>query len=376
MPATLASAFQLREEASLAEEQGNVDRAEVLYVESKEIFLHNGSTHLIDAALNLNAIASMKAKIRIPLGRCAQRRNPLKSSGAISKYAQAAARNEQQAQDFTKFLPCYTPARDYRFLLAGNQMSSIEQPQRFEDHFSKHSQTYAQYRPQYPEEIYAYLASIAPANTLAWDCGTGNGQAALGLAKYFDKVYATDASAEQIAHAYAHPKVGYHVEPAEHISLADSSVDLVTVAVAIHWFNFDQFYSEVRRVLKPNGILAAWTYNLPQISPPIDPLISRYYFDILNGFWPERIRYLEQGYRTLPFPFEEIIPPSFAMQAEWTLDQFAGFLNSWSATQRYKEQNGHHPLEKIWNELSAAWGNKNDQRLIRWPLHFRIGRNS
>ena len=246
----------------------------------------------------------------------------------------------------------------------------------FEDHFSKHSQTYAQYRPQYPEEIYAYLASIAPGNSLAWDCGTGNGQAALGLAKYFDKVYATDASAEQISRAYPHPKVEYHVEPAEHTSLVDASVDLVTVAVAIHWFNFDEFYREVRRVLKPNGILAAWTYHLPEISPAVDPLVSRYYEDILNGFWPERIRYLHERYKTLPFPWEEILSPAFEMQANWTLNQLAGFFDSWSATQRYKQQNGSHPLEVIWDELSQAWGNENEARLVRWPLHFRIGKNS
>lgn len=246
----------------------------------------------------------------------------------------------------------------------------------FEDHFSKHSQTYAQYRPQYPEEIYAYLASIAPGRSLAWDCGTGNGQAAIGLAKYFDKVYATDASAEQILHAYTHPNVEYRVEPAEHVSLHDSSVDLVTVAVAIHWFNFDEFYGEVRRVLKPTGILAAWTYNSVEVIPEIDLVVKRYSDEILRGYWPDRIRLLEGGYKTIPFPFDEILPPSFAMQAEWTLDQFAGFLNSWSATQRYREQNGHHPLESIWSELSSAWGNENDQRLIRWPLHFRIGKNT
>src|SRR6266498_1435493 len=241
----------------------------------------------------------------------------------------------------------------------------------FEDHFSKHSQLYAQHRPQYPEEIYAYLASIAPGNSLAWDCGTGNGQAAIGLAKYFDKVYATDASAEQIAHAYANPKVDYHVEPAEHTSLDDCTVDLVTVAVAIHWFNFDEFYTEVKRVLKPNGILAAWTYSFTEISPEIDLLVKKYYYEIVGEFWPERIHYLEEGYRTLPFPFEEITPPSFAMKVNWTLDQFAGFLNSWSATQRYKERKGHHPLEIIWDELSAAWGT--GPRIVQWPLHFRMG---
>ena len=255
-------------------------------------------------------------------------------------------------------------------------MSSKNKSTNFEDHFSKQSQTYAQYRPQYPDEIYAYLASLAPAHSLAWDCGTGNGQAAVGLAKYFDNVHATDASAEQISHAYPHTKVAYHVEPAEHVSLRELFRGSGHGRGGHYWFNFDEFYREVKRVLKPDGILAAWTYNSVEVSPEVDTLVQEeYYSNVLNGFWPERIRYLEEGYKTIPFPFDEIIPPAFAMQADWTLDQFAGFLNSWSATQRYREQNGHHPLEIIWKELSTAWGNENDQRSIRWPLHFRIGKS-
>jgi SAM-dependent methyltransferase len=245
----------------------------------------------------------------------------------------------------------------------------------FEDHFSGHSEKYAQSRPRYPAEIYAYLASIAPACSLAWDCGTGSGQAALGLAKHFDNVYATDASAEQISHAYPHEKVKYQAEPAEHVSLKDSSVDLVTVAVAIHWFNFDEFYREVKRVLKPEGVLAAWTYSLTQISPEIDGLIRQYYAEILNSYWPERIHYLEEKYETLPFPFEEVTPPPFTMEIHWNLFQLAGFLDSWSATQRYKAQIGQHPLELIWDKLLAAWGNEKETRLVRWPLYFRIGWN-
>jgi SAM-dependent methyltransferase len=255
-------------------------------------------------------------------------------------------------------------------------MSNESKALNFEDHFSGHSGQYAQHRPQYPDEVYAYLASIAPARSLAWDCGTGNGQAALGLAKYFDKVYATDASAGQISMAYPHDKVDYHVEPAEHVSLKASSVDLVTVAVAIHWFNFDEFYREVRRVLKPKGILAAWTYSLTEISPEIDPLVNQYYSEILAGYWPERIRYLEERYKTIPFPFEEIVPPPFVMEINWNLIQFAGFLDSWSATQRYKAQREQHPLEIIWDKLAAKWGDENEKRLVRWPLHFRIGRNA
>jgi SAM-dependent methyltransferase len=246
----------------------------------------------------------------------------------------------------------------------------------FEDHFSGHSEKYAQSRPRYPDEVYAYLASIAPGRSLAWDCGTGSGQAAIGLAKHFDNIYATDASAEQISHAYPYENVEYHAEPAEHVSLRDSSVDLVTVAVAIHWFNFDEFYREVKRVLKPDGILAAWTYNSVEISPEIDSLVWHYYRDIVGPYWPERIHYIEERYKTLPFPFEEILPPSFNMKIRWNLIQLAGFLDSWSATQRYKVQKGQHPLELIWDKLAAAWGDEKETRLVRWPLHFRIGRNA
>jgi ubiquinone/menaquinone biosynthesis C-methylase UbiE len=245
----------------------------------------------------------------------------------------------------------------------------------FEDHFSKQSGLYAQYRPKYPDELYAYLASLAPGRSLAWDCGTGNGQAALGLAGYFERVYATDASGEQISRAQGHDRVEYHVEPAEHVSLDDCCVDLVTVAVAVHWFSFDEFYREVRRVLKPDGVLAVWTYSLTEISPEVDRVVHQYYYETLKGCWPERIHYLEERYETLPFPFDEIAVPAFAMERSLSLAQYAGFLDSWSATQRYQEQKGHHPLEVIWDQLLVAWGNENEPRRVRWPLYFRIGRN-
>jgi SAM-dependent methyltransferase len=254
-------------------------------------------------------------------------------------------------------------------------MSDPSQAFHFEDHFSGHSEQYAQHRPKYPDVVYDYLASLAPGHSLAWDCGTGNGQAAVGLANHFDKVYATDASAEQISAAHPHDNVDYHVEPAEHVSLASDSADLVTVAVAVHWFDFDRFYSEVKRVLKPGGILAVWTYNLVEISPEIDEVIWHYYGEIVGKYWPERIRYLEERYETLPFPFKEIAPPGFTMEINWNLIQLAGFLDSWSATQRYKTEHGTHPLEVIWPRLLEAWGDENEPRLIRWPLHFRIGRN-
>jgi SAM-dependent methyltransferase len=246
---------------------------------------------------------------------------------------------------------------------------------RFEDNFSTQSKQYAQYRPQYPDAMYEYFASIASTRSLVWDCGTGNGQAALGLAKHFEKVYATDASAEQIAHAYAHTNIEYHVANAEQVDIASGSVDLVTVAQAVHWFDFGKFYAEVKRVLRPNGVLAVWTYGLPEISAQVDRLLGEFYSHTLSGFWPERIRYIEEKYVTLPFPFEELKPPSFVMKTEWSLDQLMGFLDSWSATQNYRKQNKKHPLDEVLQDFLDAWGNQKVKREIRWRLYFRIGRS-
>jgi len=247
---------------------------------------------------------------------------------------------------------------------------------KFEDNFSAQSKQYAQFRPQYPDVLYEYLASLAPKRSLVWDCGTGNGQAAVSLAKYFWWVYATDASAEQIAHARLHERVEYHVEPAEQVGLETGGADLVTVAQALHWFDFDKFYTEVKRVLKPNGFLAVWTYGLPEISPRVDDAIKRIYFDVLSGFWPERIRYVEEQYRTLPFPFEEVTPPVFAMETTWDRNQLMGFLDSWSATQKFRQQKGRHPLEGVWDNVVDDWQDEIEKRLVHWNLHFRIGRKS
>ena len=244
---------------------------------------------------------------------------------------------------------------------------------RFEDHFSKQAETYAQYRPRYPIELYAYLAEQSPGHGLSWDCATGSGQAALGLAAFFDQVIATDASAEQIRQAAPHERVAYRVEPAEETSLAPGSVDLVTAAVAVHWFDFERFYQEVLRVAKPGGILAAWTYHRPWISPAVDALLVRLEMDILGPYWPERIRYLQEHYLTLPFPFEELAPPPFTMQADWTLEQLFGFFNSWSAVRRYQEEHGTHPLDGIWEAFQDAWGAA-ETKNIRWPLYLRVGR--
>ncbi|MEJ2600977.1 MAG: class I SAM-dependent methyltransferase [Anaerolineales bacterium] len=246
----------------------------------------------------------------------------------------------------------------------------------FRDYFSTQATQYSKHRPAYPEEFFAYLASLTPERELAWDCGTGNGQAALALAQHFQKVIATDASREQIENAFSHPNVHYRVEPAEATSIDANSVDLITVGTAVHWFDFEPFYAEVRRVGKAGAILAVWTYHFPVINPAVDEVLARLYWQTLDGFWPQRIRFLEERYETLPFPFDEIEPSDFHMQADWDLSDLAGFINSWSATQKYIQQTGDHPLDEVFDDLLLGWGSKEMQRTIRWPLYMRIGRLS
>lgn len=244
----------------------------------------------------------------------------------------------------------------------------------FEDHFSQQAEVYAQFRPHYPTELFAYLAGLAPGRRLAWDCATGSGQAALGLVERFDRVIATDASAEQIARAVPHERIDYRVEPAESTSLDTGSVDLVTAAVAVHWFDHDRFYQEVRRVLAPGGVIAVWTYHRPLITPEVDALLARLEDEILDSCWPERIHYLQAHYRTLPFPFDEISPPAFSIEVSWNLRQITGFINSWSAVRRCEAENGAHPMRTIWDDFTAAWGGEEAQHSIHWPLYLRVGR--
>jgi hypothetical protein len=243
----------------------------------------------------------------------------------------------------------------------------------YEDHFSGHAEAYAQRRPRYPEEIYTWLASLVREHDLAWDVGTGNGQVAGSLAAHFKQVIATDASDDQLRHALPHARVEYRHEPADRVSLPDRSVDLITAGAAAHWFDFDGFHREVRRVGKPGAVIALWSYGPRDVADAIDPIVHRYQEEVLRDYWPERIRYVHQRYATLPFPFEEIEAPPFAMTGHWTLREFRELLGTWSASQRYLQERGTDPLDEIAPDLERAWGN-DERRTISWPLFFRGGR--
>lgn len=243
----------------------------------------------------------------------------------------------------------------------------------FKDHFSGHAAIYAAARPTYPEALFDWLAAQCPSRALAWDAGCGNGQASLALAGRFDQVHATDASAAQIAAAPAHPRIRWAVEPGEASSLADASADLVTVAQAWHWFDHARAIAEFRRVLRPGGVVALWTYGISQVDAAVDAVFMRLYAGPLEPYWlPER-RHVENGYRELPFPFAEIAAPAFAMSLKWTLPQYLAYLRSWSASQRHLAATGVDAVSAMEAEFAAAWGAPETAREVRWPLGLRVG---
>jgi len=244
----------------------------------------------------------------------------------------------------------------------------------FKDHFSGHASQYAQFRPQYPKKLFGWLASLTGSHDQAWDCGTGNGQAACGLARWYASVIATDASADQIQSAELCERVRYRVANAEHSGIEPDSVDLVTVAQALHWFDLDPFYDEVRRVARPGAVFAGWCYGLSRIAPEVDAVIEHLYTDIVGTYWPPERRFIEERFQTLAMPFPEIEAPSFAMTAEWTLPALVGYLGTWSAVQACRRATGADPLAQVADALETAWGGADSPRRIDWPLYFRVGR--
>ena len=243
----------------------------------------------------------------------------------------------------------------------------------FKDHFSTQSATYSSFRPGYPPALFDWLAGQCPRRELTWDCATGSGQAALVLAEYFDQVVATDASQAQLAHAKSKPNIRYRVASAEASGLPDHSTDLITVAQAAHWFDHARFHGEVRRVSRPGGLLAIWTYGLTCITPEVDQAVGLFYSQVVGPYWPPERAHVETGYRDLPFPFEEIATPQLNIEADWQLEQLLGYLSSWSASERYKAQQGNGPVKQWRQAFSDAWGDV-ERRKVIWPLHIRAGR--
>ncbi|MFL5620604.1 MAG: class I SAM-dependent methyltransferase [Gemmatimonadaceae bacterium] len=244
----------------------------------------------------------------------------------------------------------------------------------FSDHFSSSAAHYASFRPGYPSPLFAWLASVAPDRRRAWDCGTGNGQAALGLADHFAHVVATDPSATQLAHAFQHSGVHYAAMSAECSALADDSASVVTVAQALHWFDRPAFYAEARRVLVAGGLVAVWSYGLLTLhDATLDDIVRRFHGETMGPYWPAERRLVDEGYRSLALPFEQVDAPPFLMQADWTLDHLAGYLSTWSAVRRARADTDADPVSGVVESLRAAW-RKEGARRVEWPMTVHVGR--
>jgi len=243
------------------------------------------------------------------------------------------------------------------------------------DNFSKRSHLYARFRPTYPRQLFEYLISLVAEHKTAWDCGTGNGQVAGVLAEYFDKVYASDISENQIRHAVVKPNIVYKLEPAEQTSFAGGMFDLITAGQAVHWFDFPRFYNEVDRTLKPGGILAVFAYSLLKTGDETDGVIDTFYTKITDRYWDDERKYVDDHYQTIPFPFQDIEAPPFIVEQYWDIEEFAGYLNTWSAVQHYIDKNNANPVDMIAGQLSRTWGSEPTKR-VTFPVFMRVGRKS
>jgi SAM-dependent methyltransferase len=244
----------------------------------------------------------------------------------------------------------------------------------FKDQFSERSLEYARARPSYPPALFSSLATLAPGRELAWDAGTGNGQAAVGLARHFIKVLATDASAAQLAEARPDARVTYRQAREGESGLPGRSTDLITVAQAAHWFDLDAFYLEALQVLRPGGVLALWCYGLCHITPEIDTLMRRFYTETIGPWWPPERHHVEAGYRTLSFPLPELSFPQAETLHRWTMPELIDYVGTWSAVAGYRKGRGADPLPPLAEDLRLLWGEPGARREVRWPLHGRIGR--
>lgn len=260
---------------------------------------------------------------------------------------------------------------------------------KFHDHFSQRAPGYAIYRPTYPHELVDFLSELidgrssfsstirtsGSAETIVWEAGCGSGQLSGALAERFDRIIATDASPDQIAHARPHSRVEFRVARAEESGLPDHSIDLAIAAQAAHWFDLEKYYAEVRRVMRSGGFVALVVYGIHITDDPqIDTVVKRFYSVTLAGHWPPQRRFVEEGYRTLAFPFDEISSPQFEMRADWTLAEMLGYVETWSATGALAKTQGREKIEDFRNEVSNAWGDPQSRRTIRWPLSMRLGR--
>ncbi|GAB4129086.1 MAG: class I SAM-dependent methyltransferase [Raineya sp.] len=241
------------------------------------------------------------------------------------------------------------------------------------DYFSEQSDSYAQFRPSYPEEFFTYLDQLLPTKNNAWDCGTGNGQVAIRLAKMFENVFATDISQAQINNAFQAKNIHYSLQTAEKTNFTEQIFDLIVAAQAVHWFDFERFYAEVRRTAKKNALLVLIGYGRVQILEPIDKIIDNFYFNVLGQYWDKERKYIDEHYQTIPFPFEELQTPTFTHTYTWSLEHLIGYLGTWSAVKKFRKQKGYNPLKQLRTQIEEIFDTQKSFE-VHFPILLRIGR--
>ena len=253
------------------------------------------------------------------------------------------------------------------------KMPSSEQ----KDYFSTQAEAYKKFRPHYPAALYEYLLNGVSRDSFILDCATGNGQAASGLARGGAHVVGIDLSLEQLSNAPRDNNFSWIQTTAETLPIADSSIDLIIVAQALHWFDFENFYAEVKRVMRPGGRIAVWTYSLlaacTQFESPIEEVIRWFYHDVVGSYWPAERAWVDDEYRSIPFPFKETAVPAFAIDLSWDRQDLVGYISSWSAVQLYASRNGESPMPLLEKRLDTIWPYDGYQIRFAWPLSVRVG---
>ena len=245
----------------------------------------------------------------------------------------------------------------------------------FKDHFSQVAGAYAHWRPTYPDALFDAITAVVPATASVWEPGCGSGQATRGLSERFAHVHATEPSAAQIEQHWARSgqagNVSLAVEPGEATALPERSIDLVAVAQALHWFDHPRFFAECERVLRPGGVLAAWTYQDMVFASDLEDAADGFRAEIAP-YWPSERAQVDAGYADYAWPFPALPAPSLWLTAEWTLPQLLGYLGSLSATARCRAASGSDPVETHAAALAHAWGDPAQVRTMRWPLILHL----
>jgi len=239
--------------------------------------------------------------------------------------------------------------------------------------FDQGGSAYERFRPGYPPKLSTFLASHSPHDQLAVDVGCGNGQLTELLTRHFRRVIGLDPSADQIANATFNERITYKCAKAENLPVADGSASLVTAAQAAHWFDLPYFFREVRRIIAPKGVVALISYGVLNIDSHLNDRFQRFYWDEIGHYWPPARRLVENGYQTIDFPFEEIPPPHMEISLSWSLEEFLGYLSTWSSVRIAREAGREDVLRNFANDISHAWGEKSTRRSITWPVNMRVG---